>query len=73
MEKKGIVRWWNEDKGHGFIRGEDGKDYFVHHTGILGTGRKQLARDEDVVFDGIETEKGPQAVLVKRRGFVRAA
>ena len=73
MEKKGTVRWWNEEKGHGFIRGSDNQDYFVHHTGILGEGRKQLARDEEVVFEGIETGKGPRAVMVKRRGFVRAA
>jgi CspA family cold shock protein len=73
VNKKGSVRWWNEDKGHGFIRGADSVDYFVHHTGILGEGRKQLARDEEVEFDAIETEKGPRAVMVKRRGFVRAA
>ena len=62
----GIVRWWNEERGHGFIRGKDGVDYFVHYTGVAGEGRKNLTRDEDVEFDATVTPKGPRAVNVLR-------
>jgi CspA family cold shock protein len=65
--KTGTVRWWNEDRGHGFIRDKEGVDYFVHHTGILGEkgARKQLARDQVVEFLGSNTLKGPRASMVK--------
>jgi cold shock protein len=63
---KGYVRWWAEEKGHGFIRGEDGKDYFVHYSCLNGEGRKNLERDEEVEFEASETPKGPRAVNVWR-------
>lgn len=64
--KTGYVRWWSTEKGHGFIRGEDGKDYFVHYTSLNGDGRKNLERDEEVQFEDMETAKGPRAVNVWR-------
>lgn len=62
----GMVRWWSEERGHGFIRGADGVDYFVHYTGVLGEGRRNLARDEDVEFEASSTFKGPRAINVLR-------
>lgn len=62
----GYVRWWSIEKGHGFIRGEDGKDYFVHFSCLNGEGRKNLERDEEVQFEGTETVKGLRAVNVWR-------
>lgn len=62
----GTVRWWNEERGHGFIRGNDGLDYFVHYTCLVGEGRKNLLRDEDVEFEPAETPKGPRATKVLR-------
>jgi len=64
--KTGYVRWWSSDKGHGFIRGEDGKDYFVHFSCVNGEGRKNLERDEEVSFDEAVTPKGPRATNVWR-------
>lgn len=63
---RGYVRWWSEEKGHGFIRGEDGKDYFVHYSCLNGEGRRNLERDEEVSFEGTETPKGLRAVNVWR-------
>ena len=65
---KGYVRWWAVEKGLGFIRGEDGKDYFVHYSGIVGEGRKNLDRDEEVSFEESESKKGPRAEKVERVG-----
>lgn len=62
----GTVRWWNEERGHGFIRGNDQVDYFVHYTDVVGEGRRNLLRDEDVEFDAGSTFKGPRAQKVKR-------
>lgn len=69
---KGYVRWWAVEKGHGFIRGEDGRDYFVHYTSINGEGRKNLERDEEVEFDGKDTPRGPRADNVWRGRAVPA-
>ena len=56
---KGTVKWYNTRKGYGFILGEDGQDYFVHHTALQ---RGVYLRENDrVTFDPAETEKGKQA------------
>jgi len=61
---EGIVKWFNENKGYGFIEQENGPDVFVHHTGINGTGFKTLRENDQVSFDIEEGEKGPAAVNV---------
>ena len=60
----GIVKWFNEKKGYGFIEQEDGPDVFVHHTGINGTGFKTLYQGDRVTFDVEEGPKGLAAVNV---------
>ncbi|MCK4618632.1 MAG: cold-shock protein [Deltaproteobacteria bacterium] len=60
----GIVKWFNEKKGFGFIAQEDGEDVFVHHTGINAKGFKSLKEGDRVTFDIEEGEKGPAAVNV---------
>ena len=63
---KGTVKWFNDQKGYGFITPEDGSaDVFVHHTAILGQGFKTLAENQKVEFDVIASEKGPKAQNVK--------
>lgn len=61
----GKVKWFNAEKGFGFIEGEDGKDVFVHFSAITMDGYKTLDEGVAVVFDVIEGAKGPQAVDVK--------
>ena len=63
---KGTVKWFNDQKGFGFITPEDGsKDVFVHHTSIMMDGFKTLAENQKVEFDVIQSEKGPKAANVK--------
>lgn len=63
---KGTVKWFNDQKGFGFITPEDGsKDLFVHHTAIVGQGFKSLAENQKVEFDVEQSEKGPRAANVK--------
>ena len=57
----GTVKWFNEDKGFGFIEREGGKDVFVHFRAINGTGRKTLVEGQRVTFEVTEGQKGPQA------------
>ena len=58
----GVVKWFSEKKGYGFISPDGGeKDVFVHTTGIKGTGRQNLQEGERVAFEIIEGPKGPQA------------
>ena len=59
------VKWFNAQKGFGFIEGEDGKDVFVHFSAITMDGYKTLDEGVAVEFDVIEGAKGPQAVDVK--------
>lgn len=62
---KGKVKWFNNQKGYGFLVSEDGTEFFVHYSGINTTEKfKSLAEDENVVFDVIDTEKGRQAINV---------
>jgi len=60
----GIVKWFDNRKGYGFIEQEDGPDVFVHHSGINGTGFKSLNEGDNVTFDVEQGKKGPSAVNV---------
>jgi CspA family cold shock protein len=61
----GTVKWFNADKGYGFITPDDGsKDVFVHHSAILGEGYKTLAENAKVQYEPEQGEKGPQATSV---------
>ena len=60
----GIVKWFDDRKGYGFIEQEDGPDVFVHHTGINGSGFKSLNEGDRVTFEIEEGQKGPSAVNV---------
>jgi cold shock protein len=62
----GTVKWFNADKGYGFIEREGGKDVFVHHSEIQGEGYRQLSEGERVTFVVTQGEKGPQASQVRR-------
>lgn len=62
---KGTVKWFNQEKGFGFITGEDGKDVFAHFSQIQKQGFKTLNENEEVTFDIIEGQKGPQAANIK--------
>ncbi len=69
MRTTGTVKWFNNDKGFGFITPEDGsKDLFVHHSAIQGTGYKSLDEGERVEFDVVQGQKGPAAENVTRLG-----
>lgn len=62
----GIVKWFNNKKGFGFIEQEEGKDIFVHHTSINMEGYKTLNEGERVTFEVEETDRGPAAKNVKK-------
>ncbi|KUJ75649.1 cold-shock protein [Thiomicrospira sp. XS5] len=57
----GTVKWFNDEKGFGFIEQEGGKDVFVHFSAINGTGRKTLAEGQAVTMEVTQGQKGPQA------------
>jgi CspA family cold shock protein len=62
MRAKGTVKWFNDQKGFGFITPEDGsRDLFVHHSAIQAEGFKTLAEGAQVEFDVVEGQKGPAA------------
>ena len=60
----GVVKWFNEKKGFGFIEQEDGPDVFVHFSSIIGDGFKTLNEGDRVSFDIEQGQKGPAAVNV---------
>jgi len=62
---KGTVKWFNAEKGYGFITGEDGQDVFVHFSGLNMEGFKTLEEGAAVEFDITDGAKGPQAVNVE--------
>jgi CspA family cold shock protein len=69
MRQTGTVKWFNDQKGFGFITPENGtKDLFVHHSAIQGSGYKSLAEGERVEFDVVQGQKGPAAENVTKLG-----
>lgn len=64
--EKGTVKWFNAEKGFGFISREDGSDVFVHFSAISMDGFKTLEEGQEVEFEVVEGEKGPQATNVQR-------
>jgi cold shock protein len=64
----GTVKWFNPDKGFGFISQENGPDVFVHFSGIAGDGFKNLEENDKVEFDVTSGPKGPNASNVRKVG-----
>ena len=63
---QGVVKWFDNKKGYGFITPDEGKDVFVHHTAIQGSGYKTLEEGQQVEFDVVEGKKGMQATNVTK-------
>ena len=64
----GIVKWFNDEKGFGFIKQDNGKDVFVHHNSIKMNGRRTLRENQKVSFEIVDGKKGPQAENVEVTG-----
>ena len=62
----GTVKWFNDSKGYGFISREGGPDVFVHFSAIQGNGFKSLAEGDQVEFEIMQGQKGPQAAEVQK-------
>jgi CspA family cold shock protein len=68
MAEVGTVKWFNNDKGYGFIKRDSGEDVFVHHTAIQSSGYRTLNEGEKVEFEVKQGPKGLQAENVRRVG-----
>lgn len=66
MTEKGTVKWFNNEKGYGFISRENGSDVFVHHTAILAEGYRSLNEGDAVSLEVVDGQKGLQARNVVR-------
>ena len=66
MPEKGKVKWFSNVKGYGFLEKEGSQDIFIHYSAIQGEGYKRLEPGEEVTFDIVQGEKGPQAANVVR-------
>lgn len=64
--QQGTVKWFNAEKGYGFIQVEGGNDVFVHYTAILGDGFRTLEEGQRVEFEIVDGQRGPQAANVTR-------
>ncbi|MDX1688496.1 MAG: cold-shock protein [Candidatus Promineifilaceae bacterium] len=62
----GTVKWFDDQKGYGFIAREDGEDVFVHYSAIEGTGFRSLMEGDKVEFSVEQGQKGPSAANVRR-------
>ncbi|KIL44147.1 cold-shock protein CspD [Jeotgalibacillus soli] len=62
--QNGKVKWFNNEKGYGFIEVEGGDDVFVHFTAVQGDGYKSLEEGQEVSFEIVEGNRGPQAANV---------
>lgn len=63
---KGKVKWFNDQKGYGFIVGDDGVDVFVHFRAIMDDGFKSLKENDRVEFEVTQSDKGPKAINVRK-------
>ena len=63
---QGKVKWFNAEKGYGFIEGQDDKDVFVHFSAIVQDGFKTLDEGQEVEFEVVEGARGPQAANVTK-------
>ncbi len=65
MMRVGKIKWFNNEKGYGFIEGNEKEDIFVHYSAIKQEGYKTLSEGQEVEYELLETEKGLQAINVK--------
>lgn len=68
MSEEGTVKWFNDSKGYGFISRADGDDVFVHFSSIAGDGFKSLQEGDAVTFEVEDSDRGPQAINVAKKG-----